>query len=157
MLFRSSVDTGTRKITVTNGNNMTANIVATIDSVNPGSKGKTFVSANSAVQTSGGTSIFANNSVITYVSQGQVHIAANNIIKTPDTPQSLFTSDVVSLISVLDFNNTAITTANASGAVDVTSRYSFNNGQKDSYYDHAFIKLKPGYTAPTGQIGRAHV
>lgn len=147
-----TVDTGTRKITVTSGNNMTANIVATIDSVNPGSKGKTFVTANATVQTTGGTSIFANNSVITYHNQGQVHIAANNIIKTPDTPQSLFVSDVVELVSVLDFNGNAITVANASTATDVTTKYTLDNGQRDSFYDHGAIRLKSGVSAPAGPI-----
>ena len=53
-----TVDTGTRKITVTSGNNMTANIVATIDSSNPTSKTKTYVTANTTVQTTSGTDIF---------------------------------------------------------------------------------------------------
>ena len=96
--------------------------------------------------------LFGNGAINLYGSQGQIQIAANTIVKTPDTPQSLYTSDVVSLISILDFNNTTITTANATSAIDVTSRYTFNTGQKDSYYDHAYIKLKPGYTAPVGPL-----
>ena len=147
-----SVDTGTKKITVTNGGSMTANIIAVIDSSNPAVKGKTYVGANNTVQTSGGTSIFANNGVILYASQGQTHIMANTIIKTPDTPQSLFVPDVIELVSVLDFNGSQITTANAAGATDVTSRYTLDLGQRDSYYDHASIKLRPGYSAPVGPL-----
>ena len=147
-----SVDTGIRKITVTNANNMTANIIATIDSVNPTTKAKTYVTANTTIQTSGGTSIFANNGVILYTAQGQTHIMANTVVKTPDLAQSLFVADVISISSILDFNNLSITTANSVYATDVTSRYTLVNGQKDSYYDHSVIKLNPGVSAPTGPL-----
>jgi len=139
-----TVDTGTRKITVTSGNNMVANIVATIDASTPTSKPKTYVAANTTIQTSGGTSIFANNGVILYATQGQTHIMANTVVKVPNSPQSLFVPDVVSINAILDFNGNQITVANASSAIDVTSRYTLDNGQKDSYYDHAAIKLNPG-------------
>ena len=126
-----TVDTGTRKITVTSGNNMVANITATIDASNPGSKGKTYTAANSTIQTTGGTSVFANNGVITYLTQGQVHIMANTVVKVPNITQSLFVADVISLVSVLDFNGNQITTANATSATDVTSRYALDTGQRD--------------------------
>ena len=147
-----TVDTGTRKLTVTSGNNMVANITATIDASNPGSKGKTYVSANTTVQTSGGTSIFANNGVMLYTANGQTHIMANTVYKTPGTAQSLFVSDVVELVSVLDFNGNEITVANSSIATNVTSRYTLDSGQKDSLYDHSSIRLKAGSAAPTGPL-----
>jgi len=147
-----TVDTGTRKITVTNGDNMVANITATIDASNPGSKGKTYVGANATVQTSGGTSIFANNGVILYTANGQVHIMANTVYKTPGTVQSLFVPDVIELVSVLDFNNTEITVANSASAIDVTTRYTLDTGQRDSLYDHSSIRLKAGSAAPTGPL-----
>jgi len=147
-----TVDTGTRKITVTNGNNMVANITATIDASNPGSKGKTYVGANATVQTSGGTSIFANNGVILYTANGQVHIMANTVYKTPGTVQSLFVPDVIELVSVLDFNNNQITVANSASAIDVTTRYTLDTGQRDSLYDHSSIRLKAGSAAPTGPL-----
>ena len=140
------------QITVTNANNMTANIIATIDSVNPTTKAKTCIKANSTIQTSGGTSIFANNGVILYTTHGQTHIMANSVVKTPDLAQSLFAADVINIISILDFNNLSITTANTTYATDVTSRYTLVNGQKDSYYDHSAIKLNSGVSAPTGPL-----
>ena len=146
-----TVDDANRQITVTGGSSMTANVIATIDVTNPTAKSKSFVSANDTIQTSGGTSIFANNGVITYSANGQVHIMANTVYKTPDTLQSLFVPDVVS-VQVLDFNNTAITVANSSSAIDVTSRYNLDTGQRDSFYDHSSIKLKPGVSAPTGPL-----
>ena len=149
-----TVDTGTKKLTITNANNMTANIIATIDSVSPTAKAKTYVTANATVQTGliAGTSIFANNGVILYTAQGQTHIMANTVVKTPDTAQSLFVSDVVNIVAVLDYNGYAVTTANASYATDITSKYTLDNGQRDSYYDHAVIKLKSGVYAPTGPL-----
>ncbi|AMO43113.1 structural protein [Cyanophage S-RIM32] len=35
---------------------------------------------------------------------------------------------------------------------DVTNRYTFDNGQRDTHYDISRIVLKPGQTAPTGQL-----
>jgi len=148
----TDVDTGTRKITVNGGGNMTANIIATIDVSNPTQKSKTFVLGSSSIQTSGGVDLFGNGAVTLYGSQGQVQIAANTIIKTPDTNQSLFTSDVTGLTSILDFNGLAISPANEGSATNVTSRYVLVNGQKDSYYDHAAIKLRPGVTPPSGPL-----
>jgi hypothetical protein len=147
----TSVDTVARKITITNANNMTANIIATIDVSNPTQKNKTYIAGNNTVQISGGIDLFANGAITLYGSQGQIQIAANTIVKTPDTPQSLYTSDVVNLISVLDFNGNAITAAET-GAINVTSRYALVNGQKDSYYDHAYITLLPGVAAPVGPL-----
>jgi len=147
----TTVDTGTRKLTVDGSQNMTANIIATIDfTLASGSpaKTKTLVSANSTVQTTGGESINSNG-VIVYSSQGQTTIEANNVIKTTGTAQSLYVSDVIEIVSVYDFNGSAV--ANT-GYTDVTARYSLDNGQRDSFYNHANIKLKPGYSAPNGPL-----
>ena len=147
----TTVDAGTRKITVDGAQNMTANIIATIDfTLASGSpaKTKTLVSANSTVQTTGGESINSNG-VIVYSSHGQTTIEANNIIKTTGTAQSLYVSDVIEIVSVYDFNGSAV--ANT-GYTDVTARYSSDNGQRDSFYNHANIKLKPGYSPPNGPL-----
>ena len=148
----TTVNTTTRKLTITNANNMSANIVATINyTLASGSpaKSKTLVSANATVQTTGSEDIFANAAVLVYASQGQTTIANTVVVKTPDTDQSLYVSDVVDLISVFDFNGGAI--ANT-GYTDVTSRYVLDNGQRDSYYGHASIRLKAGQTAPKGPL-----
>jgi hypothetical protein len=144
-----SVDTGTRKITVTNANNMTANIVATISLSNPTKKTKTSITANSTIQTSGGEDIFSNGAVYVYSTQGQTTIAKAFVVKTPDTTQSLYVSDAYELIQVLDYNNAAV--ANT-GGTDVTERYTLDNGQRDSYYDHSAIKLKPGFLPAVGPL-----
>ena len=149
----TAVNTTTRKITVVSANNMVANVVATIDfTLNSGSpaKVKTLVSANSTVQTSGGESINTNGVIVfANATTSQTTIQANNIVKTPGEAQSLYVSDVIELVSVYDFNGASV--ANT-GYTDVTSRYTLDTGQKDSVYDHAFIKLKPGFPASVGPI-----
>ena len=37
-------------------------------------------------------------------------------------------------------------------ANNITSRYTFESGQKDNFYDHATIKLKAGQPGPKGKI-----
>lgn len=86
------------------------------------------------------------------VTTGQTHISSNNVIRTPDVPQSLYVSDVVSLVRVLDFGSNPILESNRAGATDITSRYVLDDGQRNSFYDHASIKLKAGQTPPTGNV-----
>ena len=47
-----------------------------------------------------------------------------------------------------------LTTAisNTANAHNITSKFTFNDGQKDNYYDYASITLKPGQDKPTGQV-----
>jgi len=61
----------------------------------------------------------------------------------------LYVSDVEELVSVYDFNGAAV--ANT-GYTDITSRYTLDNGQKNSFYDHSSIILKSGFSAPIGPL-----
>lgn len=144
------------QLTVTNSTGMTANIIATITVTGSNEKLKTYKAANTDIQifgiAPGGINLFANNSTYLFPHQGQIQIAANTVVKTPETLQSLFTSDVVGIVSVLDFNGSTISVANETSATNVTSRYTLYDGQRDSFYDHSAIKLKAGYPAPTGPI-----
>ena len=170
MLFRSSpyttyqiipadkisVNSATRQITVVNGNNMTANIVATIDAGTPTRKSKLYYAANTTIQTTGAVDVFSNSAVKLFPTMGQVHIANTYINRVADGINSLFCSDVTKITQILDFRGLTPSTANTSSAVDVTAKYVFDTGQRNSVYDHASIRLKPKYTPPT-EIGRAHV
>lgn len=147
-----TVDTATRKITVTNGLNLTANVYATIDATSPNEKTKTYVPANTDLQLTSGLDLFSNGAVNLFTTPGQLHVSANTVVKSPTVSQSLYVPDVIKIVSVLDFNNTNITQANVASAIDITSRYTLDNGQRDSYYDHASIKLKPGVAAPVGPL-----
>jgi hypothetical protein len=147
-----TVDTVTNRINVTSGNNMVANIIATIDVSSISRKNKNFVTANSVIQTTGGVDVFSNSSVVTYGTQGQTHIASGYVNRVPGVSQSLFVSDVLNVTKVLDFKGLNISSANSSLAADITSNFTFDNGQRDSYYDHASIKLKGGSTRPVGPL-----
>lgn len=149
----SAVTVSGSTITVTSGGSMTANIIATIDVSSLAVKTKTQRTANTAIGESGRINVFGNNSIfLANVTTGQTHISSNNVIRTPEVPQSLYVSDVTSLVRVLDFGSNAISEANRSGATDVTSRYTLDNGQRNSEYDHASIKLKAGQVPPTGNV-----
>ena len=150
-----SVSTGTKKVTVTNGGNMTANIIATIDVSTISQKNKTYITKNTTIQTASSSDridVFGNSALVIFPSNGQCHIANTYVKKVPGQIQSLFMSDIIEVTSILDFGSNGISQANSTYASNVTTRYVFDNGQKDSYYDHSFIKLKPNQTAPTGNV-----
>jgi hypothetical protein len=147
-----TVDTLTRKITVENSGNMQANIIASINSSNPTQKSKVYYAANTVIQTSGGIDVFGNNAIRIFPTQGQVHISADFLSKSPNQIQSLFMSDVKDIVSIRDFSGSAITDANLSSSTEVSLKYNFDNGQKDAYYDHASIRLRPGVRPPTGPV-----
>lgn len=147
-----SVDTGTRKLTIVSANNMSADIVATINLTLPTQKSKVYISANNAIQSSGGSDVFSDSSIVLFSTQGQTQISQAATVKLPNVPQSLHASDVIELVEVLDFNGNAISEANAASAINVTTKYLFDNGQRDSFYDHAFITLRPSVRPPVGPL-----
>ena len=149
------MSTGTKKVTVTDGGNMTANIIATIDVSTISQKNKTYVTKNTTIQTASSSDridVFGNSALFIFPSNGQCHIANTFVKKVPGQIQSLFMSDIIEITSILDFGSNGISQANSTYASNVTTKYTFNNGQKDSFYDHSFIKLNPGQSAPSGNI-----
>jgi hypothetical protein len=147
-----TVDIVTRKITVENANNMQANIVATINVTNPSEKLKVYYPANTTIQSSGGVDVFGNSAIVIYPTQGQVHIQPDYLKKSPNEVQSLFVSDVKNIVSIKDFAGAGIDEQNISLATDVTLKYIFDDGQRDSFYDHASIRLRPGVRPPVGPL-----
>jgi hypothetical protein len=151
-----------RTITVDGGGAMYANIYATISASNPGSKTKTFIKANTILVDPAGAgtnNIFGNAAVYMSSLDGQTVIADTFLRKTAGAPNYLFASDVHSINAIFDFNGSTVSTVNynnldkAEGSsANVTSRYNFNTGQKDSYYDWGSISLKPGQTSPKGPL-----
>lgn len=117
-------------------------------------------SANSSVvTTTGGEVITSGNTTILFTDQVdqpgvQLLLSSNNIttLKTPNDPQSLYVSDVNTLVAVKDFGSNIATTANLAYATDITASYRLDNGQRDNSYEHASISLIPGETVPTGNV-----
>jgi hypothetical protein len=147
-----TVDGSTNRITVQSGNNMVANIIATLDVSTVTQKNKTYVAANTTIQTTSGEDVYSNSAVISYPLQGQCHIANTFVIKTPDVAQSLYVSDVIEITKILDFQGNGVSEANSVVAANVTTSYVLDNGQRDSFYGHASIKLKSGSVAPIGPL-----
>jgi hypothetical protein len=73
-------------------------------------------------------------------------------LKTPGTSVSLQVPDVYQIVKIIDSKSTGnVTTAMLTDSTyDVTNNYEFDNGQRKTHYDHASIKLKRGYSSPTG-------
>ena len=65
-------------------------------------------------------------------------------------------SDVFKLKYVYEGTSTNPPSVDSAGnlvsGTDVTYKYKFDDGQRDTYYDVSRIVLKPGYDAPTGQL-----
>lgn len=94
----------------------------------------------------------ASNTSI-YLNAGQVLITEPN--KVNGQGDNLYISDVIKLVKVYEAKTNAVTSNtnfSSGGLKDVTNNYSLDNGQNDSFYDHAKIILKPGTTPPQGAI-----
>jgi len=65
-------------------------------------------------------------------------------------------SDVFKLRYVYEGTSSSPPTIDSAGnlvsGVDVTERFTFDDGQRDTYYDVSRIILKPGFEAPVGQL-----
>lgn len=119
-------------------------------------------------QVSGNTSLFIPTSTLsgtfeTLLSQTtsntQVYLADGQAIirnpsRVPGENMSLFVSDVNRLQKVYDLNGASVPASGSSltSYTDVTSFFTFNNGQRDSHYDHASIALTPRSTGFIGPL-----
>ena len=119
-------------------------------------KGKNLIQANTSTIYTSGTTVnthtFVDNGDYS-ISTGQIYIENAGLV-SPGTPQSLYLSDIKRIVKIIDTKtNTVPTLAMLSDPTyDVTGNYIPDNGQRDSYYDHATITLKPGAPQPSGNI-----
>ena len=121
-------------------------------------KSKNLVVGNTthALAQSSGTTVATNWKVLTGTgsSSGQVYIL-NAGISNPPNAISLYVSDVKKIKKIIDTkaSGTVVTNAMLSDSTyDVTNFFSFDNGQRDNFYDHSSIKLLPGAPKPQGNI-----
>ena len=118
-------------------------------------KSKTLITANTTAVNSSNTQVATYTFVddTTTTSKGQVYIQNAGLV-APGTKQSLYLSDVKNIVKILDTGSSATpaVTAGLSSYTDITTYYTFDNGQKDNYYDHASITLRPGAPQPLGNI-----
>ncbi len=92
-----------------------------------------------------------NSSANVYLPDGQVVIS--NPTRRVGIPESLFIADVAA-IKVYDLNGESVPGSGESLGQynDVTDRYELDNGQREDYYDHASIKLRPDYASCRGPL-----
>jgi len=143
----------------TNGTGLQLTIIANVsvdDATNAQHvlKTKTLVSGNTTSNTavSGGTVVNTN----TYVdlTNAQVYIKKAGLVNA-GSPQTLYVTDLKNIVKIVDSLDPtkAVTNAMLSNPVyDITNKYTLDNGQRDSIYDHAAITLKPGANQPIGNI-----
>jgi hypothetical protein len=129
--------------------------VETADNAGIVLKRKNLIQANTSVVNTSGTAVntytFVDDTNLT--SKGQVYIQNAGLV-SPGNPQSLYLSDVKSIVKIIDTGSAGVTptTVNLASYTDITNNYIFDNGQRDSYYDHATITLKTGAPQPSGNI-----
>ena len=139
-------------------------VYATCDHTGKTPKTKTRVNAT-AISTSSdiNTNTISLNSDGTATQQNARLTAGHHIVPPVTGTQSLGVADVIRVTNVIEAaaaNGAAVTqfaiasTAAGNTAHDnnITSRYSFNDGQKDNFYDHASITLKAGQTPPANNV-----
>lgn len=89
-----------------------------------------------------------------YLSSGQIYIRNPN--KTVGNTDSLFISDVFQVNAIYQAANTEIGSiapdTDLNTLTDVTTHYTLDDGQRRNLYDHASIKLRPGFGSPTGSL-----
>lgn len=121
---------------------------------------KNLYTANTQLANTTGTKITlsdsstANGNVYVSLDDSQVWLQSNAITSI-STGQLLYISDVKRIVKIVDSlaKDTKPTTAMISdSSYDVTGYYTLDNGQRDSYYGHASIKLIPGRPAPKGDL-----
>ena len=111
------------------------------------------INTASIVLNSAGTALQKNN-----------RLTSGHLAVTPVTgTQSLLVADVIRVTNVIEAATTGQSDSSefaiASAAIgntahdnNITSRYSFTDGQKDNFYDHASITLKSGQTPPANNV-----
>lgn len=113
-------------------------------------KSKNVVTGNNSIIGSF-SSISGSNTTID-LNNGQVYIQN---VDTKSNKISLYTSDVKRIVKIIDTLSPSqgLTTQMLTNALyDVTSQYTLNNGQKDSYYDHAYITPLGGANLAKGNL-----
>lgn len=73
-----------------------------------------------------------------------------------DSTESFTYSDVFAIKYIYEGSGSAPPTVDVNGnlvvGTDITNRFTFDDGQRDTFYDVSRIVLKPGFDPPTGQI-----
>ena len=114
-------------------------------------KSKNLVTGNTTI--AGTLTLVSGTSAYQDLTKGQIAIARTGVSSSAKI--SLYVNDVKKISKIYDTGvagTNPSSGASLTGYSDITSYYSFDNGQRDSYYDHASISLIPGAPLPVGNI-----
>jgi len=132
------LDASTGRLTLASGDNTTLNI-----------------------DLSGEVSVPASVTIIATVNVGQAQHKQKNLqsnfnhnIDSPNSTangyDSLGKADIYRLVGVYDSLNPGVNATTSD--LDITERYELDDGQRDNFYNLGRIRLKPGFSSPTGRI-----
>ena len=101
--------------------------------------------------TVGSLSSIAGTSAYQDLSKGQIAIAKTGF--STSGKMSLYVNDVKKITKIIDSGVAGTNpTGSLSNYTDITNYFTLDNGQRDSFYDHASISLIAGAPAPVGNI-----
>ena len=147
-----TINTNTNRIGVANANYMIADIIVTVDVATTNKKNKTLIKSNTeTLLITNGVDVFGDATVISHPANGQCAFASD-ILFQQEVSQSLYVSDVIRINKIVDFDGLDYIPDNYQYAIDITDNFTFDNGQRDSYYDHSSIRLKVGRPSPYGPV-----
>jgi len=155
----NTISISTDKITATISsntyNNKTVTIIAQVSATSGDSssfvlKSKYLITGNTNI--AGSLVSIAGTSAYQDLAKGQILIARTGISATSKV--SLYVNDVKKISKIYDTTSKVNPTAGTSLTryKDITNYFSFDDGQRDSYYDHASISLISGAPLPIGNI-----
>lgn len=122
-----------------------ANTTNFIGGVSNGSFTRTYTNPSTGFASTSNTTVYLNS--------GQILIQSP--LKYPGLAQSLYISDVNAIKKIYDLGSGTATPAAGNSLTtftDVTSKFDFDTGQRDTHYSHASISLKPSTTPPSGNL-----
>ena len=97
-----------------------------------------------------------SNKRIVIQSPGDVVLPLRGIDYDSDSTEVLSYSDAYRLRYIYEGSASAPPTVDVNGnlvvGTDLTDRFTFDDGQRDTFYDVSRIVLKPGFSPPTGQL-----
>jgi len=115
-------------------------------------KAKNKVTGNTTGVNITGTTVLTNTKVD--LTNGQVYILNAGVV-APGQTQKLYITDVKRIVKIIDTKSPgapATTDMLTNPINDVTNRFTFDNGQRDSYYDFASITLGVGQPQIDGNL-----
>ena len=146
------------------GGSLSALVYATCDYAEKSPKTKTRVNATSIAAASGITHGTVLLDTAGTDAQHNARLANGHAVVASFTgTQTLGVSDVIQVTNVIEaaaagsdaatqFAIVSDAQGNTAHVNNITSRYSFNDGQKDNFYDHGSITLKAGQAPPANNV-----